>query len=69
MYDFTIEPLIDKRKKLRYPYRELAELSGLSHVVIQQTFVGAVNPSVRVILALCNALEVSPKTLFTRKES
>lgn len=69
MHEFSIEPLIAKRKKMRLSYRELGVMAELSHVVIQQTFIGAVNPSVRVILALCNALEVSPKTLFTRKES
>lgn len=68
MYDFNIEPLIAKRAKLRYPYRELAALSGISHVVIQQTFVGKVGPSVRVILALCNALDVSPRVLFSKKQ-
>ena len=68
-YVFNIDRLRLKFSEKRMTYRELGELSGISYATVHSIFTRGndLPPTITHLLLLCNALEVSPRTLFNVK--
>lgn len=69
MYDFSITMLTERFGKSKMTYRELAAVSGVTTMTIHRLFnkPDTNRPRIDHLVMLCNALGVSPRSLFKKE--
>jgi len=69
IYEYTIQPLLDKYRELDLSPQQIANLAGVSGNGVHKIFSGVIaNPRMDTLVKLCNALEVDPRNLIITKQ-
>jgi transcriptional regulator with XRE-family HTH domain len=64
MYEFKVEVLQDRFKKRKLTFRQLSDETGVSTMTLHELLAKGKNPSITTLCAVCDALNVSPRSLF-----
>jgi transcriptional regulator with XRE-family HTH domain len=64
MYEFKVSLLQDRYKKRGYTFQQLSDITGVSKMTLHELIAKGKNPSIKTLCAVCDALDVSPRSLF-----
>lgn len=69
MFEFSMQPLLDRYKEGRWTFALLSQKTGLSPAGLCDMFNGKYAPRADNLVLICTALDIHPRRLFTRKEA
>lgn len=68
LYKFSLDLITGRCKSKGLSYREVEEMTGVPRMTIHRLFTKGDLPSIRHLIMLCEGLEISPRSLFTKAE-